>query len=250
MERAKRLLQIAEWILFACIPFLAAIRSVNPDTYTNPLSKEILKFLSNWPLSVILWVSIIGLVVKIANQEIFGKLITSRNEVKKILDSLHEIVFKDVDESQWFKHRVTLFKAYKPFLRKARSLKIFARSGTAYSGSKSSFKIDDTKAETNEGIAGQAWFINAQLTVTDLPEWPEQQTPIRFEYAQKGFLPMDKAAQLELKSRSITATVVRNREGKKWGVLVVDSPDPQGITDSSGKTALARLGAEFLTRML
>jgi hypothetical protein len=252
----RRLFHITEWVLLASVPVLAGIRSVNPATYEDPL-KAIIIFLANRPLSFLFWISIAGIFFKFINQEVIGKYVQNRQEIKKILDSLHEIYFQSVPKEELFKHRTTLFKAYRSLLTRRRNhLKIFERSGTAYLGSKTCFRIDDNREDINEGIAGRAWFINAKCTVNDLPEWPEmgstgpQQNPTCFEYAKRGFVSIERAGQLTVKSRSFIATVVRNREGDRWGVLILDSRDPDGITDAPDRTALVTLGAALLTRML
>src|SRR6266446_7661311 len=150
----KRFLPPIEWILFACVPLFAAIRSINLDNYESLLLKETLKLFVNWPLSSIIWISIIALALKFINQELIAKRITNQEKIKKILDSLHETAFSNISEDQLYQHRVTLFKASKPILRKKKYLKIIARSGETYLASNTSFIIDDNNEDSNEGIAG------------------------------------------------------------------------------------------------
>jgi hypothetical protein len=107
----------------------------------------------------------------------------------------------------------------------------------------------------NEGVAGKAWFINASATILNLPLWPESPNgakdyDIRREYAERGLLSMQKAVRLNVKSRSITATVVRSPIGKKWGVLVLDSRHPDGVSDNAEKQALVELSAAIMSTIV
>lgn len=133
---------------------------------------------------------------------------------------------------------------------------MFARSGTAYHRSRTFLRINDEVETANEGLAGKAWFINATVTQLNLPAWPDANRAIssdwssRKEYAERGFLTVDKAEGLNVKSRSVTATVVRSAIGKKWGVLVLDSRDPQGVSDAPDKKALMDLAADIMSNVV
>ncbi len=187
-------------------------------------------------------------------QEVLGGRIANRGEIKRVLDSFQESFFRGVPSQDQFKHRATLFKARKNLAGQAQYLKVFARSGTAYQKSRTWFRINDESSHpsANEGVAGRAWFTNSQVTVTDLPLWSKAGNPSKDaecqRYARDGFLSVETAAQLEIKSRSISATVVRNRAGQRWGVLVLDSQEPDGIAMTSEKDAMFSLVADLVAR--
>lgn len=187
-------------------------------------------------------------------QEVLGGRIANRGEIKRVLDSFQESFFRSVPSQDQFKHRATLFKARKNLAGQAQYLKVFARSGTAYQKSRTWFRINDESSDpsANEGVAGRAWFTNSQITVTDLPLWPNAGNPSKDaecqRYARDGFLSLETAARLEIKSRSISATVVRNRAGQRWGVLVLDSQEPDGISMTSEKDAMFSLVADLVAR--
>lgn len=248
------LLQYAEWFALGLLSVLSAARYVNPADYPEPV-QAILKFLAGRSFALILWLSIGIFLMRIVNQQLLERS-ASFNQVKSVLDSLHKNYFKDVPQEELFQHRATLFKAKKYVLGRLRYLEIFARSGTTFQKSATYFKINDEHESKNEGIAGWAWFTNAMPTVTDLAEWPAnpnpnmQEDPVAEEYAKKGKLSVEKASVLNVKSRSVTAIPVRSSSGKKWGVLVVDSRNPNGISTASDKKALVELSADILTQIV
>jgi hypothetical protein len=97
-----------------------------------------------------------------------GERVSNRKGIKRILDALQKAFFQDTQSDELYKHRVTLFKACKkyrfiPFGR-LRYLRVYARSGTRYQNSTTFFCIDDEFESANEGVAGQAWFKDAQVT--------------------------------------------------------------------------------------
>jgi len=88
--------------------------------------------------------------------------------VKAVLDALEEACFNTVAPGERYFNRVTIFKA-SWFGRK---LKPYCRAGDRYQHGISSFRINNDDEAQNEGLAGQAWFRNATVTVGDLPALP------------------------------------------------------------------------------
>jgi hypothetical protein len=253
VARFKVLLQFAEWVLVFVLTLLTATRNVDPEDQEQPI-RAVLTFIHGKLFTYIFWTALSILVVKVVNAVIQHK--TGRSDtIQNVLNSLHKQYFSGVPENELFQHRATLFKAKKFFSLRPNYLQVFARSGTAYQRSKTYLRIDDENENRNEGIAGKAWFINASASVYDLPSWPETWSSgtdfaRRKEYAERGLLSVEKAASLNVKSRSITATVVRTATGRKWGVLVLDSRDPAGILNVPEKKALAELSAEIMRNMV
>ncbi len=219
--------KLLEWIPGSLLVVLIAIRASYPQPPPSP--QGLLHFLHIQLLESYVFVNaiLVGLTLS-------GKLLQEivypvrKAQVKGILDALAETYFKDEPEAQKYFHRVTLFRAR---LRK-RFLVAYCRSGVQYQGGIQWLKINSDNENANEGIAGRAWFTNTTVAVADLPECPDpwnngdQRCQ---EYVQRGGIPAKKAARLHVKSRSLLATPVRNTKGAQWGVLVLDSREPDGI---------------------
>lgn len=253
-DRSRRWARYLGWVAVSLLTLLSAIRYASPTEQEQPL-RSILEYIQGHYFSAVLILAIIILGLNFL-QEVLERWATDRRKLKQVLDSAHKVCFRGVPEERLYLHRVTLFKASRRRSVPGAYLKIFARSGTAFQRSDTRLLIDDERLDGNEGVAARAWFTNAQATVVNLPAWPEHPNPDHLndplcnEYATKGLIPINKAARLTVKSRSIDATVVRKPSGERWGVLVLDSQEPDGISDSPEKKALVALTADLLTRML
>lgn len=250
MGRLKQFVQILEWIAAGFIPVVAAFRTYDISEYKGVLSSP-LGLVQESAVLIIFWLATTMIACKVLQASIDHST-ARREEIKRILDALHKNFFQDVPGEERFRHRVTLFKAkrYWTFGR-FRYLSVFARSGTQFQKSKTWFAINDECEDENEGVAGRAWFLDAMFTVTDLPNWRDgvnynENVQCR-RYAEDGHLSLAKSESLEIKSRSISAVVVRNKAGERWGVLVLDSQEPQGISMDPVKKAMFNLVADLLT---
>ena len=265
-SRVRRLVTLFQWILAASLPVITAMqKAFDPATMQGEIRRILVGALHAHFVTLVLGISVLGVVLK-GIEAGLDRWATQQGAIKAVLDSAHKVYFEDVPEDARYLHRVTLFKARRHlrdlgFLNSdgwKRRLRVFARSGTAYQQSKTLFRVDDENEEQNEGIAGRAWFINAQCTVCDLPEWPNGSTAgadpgvgeARSTYARKSYLSADKAGRLNVKSRSIGAHVVRHRTGDRWGVLVFDSKEPNGLSDRPEKVALMRLTSVLLQELV
>lgn len=63
-------------------------------------------------------------------------------------------------------------------------------------------------------------------------------------------MPLSKTKRLNVKSRSIAATPIRNLDGKRWGVLVVDSRNPDDFLDNSKNKELFESIAATIEKLL
>ncbi|MCY4381692.1 MAG: GAF domain-containing protein [Nitrospinae bacterium] len=173
----------------------------------------------------------------------------SKTSYKSALNILRDALFKNMPPDEMFHHRATLFKAN----RRETKLKFFCRSGTQYQRNVQSFQINNDNEMQNEGIAGQAWFKDTTLNYSDLPkissQWRDDDDTCK-EYAKAGHLPLGKAKRLNVKSRSIAATPIRNLDGKRWGVLVVDSRNPDDFLDNSKNKELFESIAANIEKLL
>lgn len=254
--KIPRVLQILEDIAVTFLSLFFALRYAGPTWHEGALGAHVAWLTSNWfEFATVLTVFITG--SKISRYAL-GDRLTNRKEIKGVLDSLHKSFFQGIDNEDQFKHRVTLFKAYGRFRYvpwgRLRFLRVYARSGTRYQQSATCFEIDDESESGNQGVAGRAWFTDAQATVADLPCWPDSvvrgNDKICQKYAKDGNITIELANNLGIKSRSISATVVRNKSGERWGVLVLDSREPAGVALNQEKKAMVALVADLLSPQL
>lgn len=239
-------------IAITLLPIVSAAALVKPDTYQEPW-RSVLGYVDTYQLGATISLAVLSAVLEYAQEALEGWT-PDRRRLKQIVDAIHAAYFKDVPQESLYLHRVTLFKAGPWWKTRKTRLEIYERSGTAFAHSRTWFSVSDEDEPANQGAAGRAWFVNAQVTITDLPEWPQDPADsalgVKKVYADRGWLPVQKAEQLTVKSRSVDATVLRESSGRRWGVLVVDSREPQGVSDSEEKRALVALAADLLMRTL
>jgi hypothetical protein len=246
-----RFLQITEDVATFLLYLVFAIRYAGSKTFEGTFGAH-LRWISEHGFAFGTSLAFYVLVSKVVRY-FAGDRSNNRKQIKRILDALQKAFFQDVQSDELFKHRVTLFRACRSYwflpVGRYKYLRLYARSGTRYQNSATFFCIDGESEGANEGVAGQAWFRDAQVTAPNLSAWPDgdasETNPVCQSYLEGGYLPFDKTKSLQIKSRSISATVVRNKAGERWGVLVLDSRDPNGIQLNSEKRALISLVAEW-----
>ncbi|MCH7870556.1 MAG: hypothetical protein IID33_02540 [Planctomycetes bacterium] len=134
--------------------------------------------------------------------------------------------FRDDPETD---HRLTIFLADADESK----LQIVARSSEATAGSRTSWSIDPDVPSKCEGIAGLAWYHNAQILVPgkNEPELPDVSRACSDaeidDYARRTFVTPEQVRERKWPARSFAALVLRSG-GKRLGVLVLDSVSPSG----------------------
>ncbi|MBX6966024.1 hypothetical protein [Alcaligenes faecalis] len=112
------------------------------------------------------------------------------------------------------------------------------RSGHMSKKTAIAFHVSDDSDKT-EGIAGKAWACGEALCVTDLPvmDSNSKDRPKKL-YAGKTYCDVRMIEDYISRSRNMPCSIVATpveRHGKIWGIVVVDSRYPQGVTDSAVK---------------
>ncbi len=126
-------------------------------------------------------------------------------------------------------HRLTLYCAD----RKQAKLRIFARSGEATRNSGTCWQIDPNDRNRCQGVAGVGWYLNSTMFVPERGEEPlpdiSRESTSRDEesYAARTFVTCEDVRRNRWKARSFATLTVRV-DGRRWGVLVLDSVDPEG----------------------
>ncbi|MGO3345772.1 MAG: hypothetical protein ACTIM4_06960 [Marinomonas sp.] len=179
-------------------------------------------------------------------------------QIQFILDQYQDRVFNHISDDPRDHNRVTLFQVKKRcFLKKHWSSKKtlrpsgkhprfssylvpVLRSGHLSKKTNALFYVSD-KSDECEGIAGQAWGKGGTTVATDLPElkYDKNNTPSRRSinnYARATYSDLKLVDQYienkRITPRSIAAIPVEVN-GEPWGVVVLDSRRPHGVTDNS-----------------
>lgn len=191
--------------------------------------------------------------------------------VQSVIDQLREFAFIADGGKPSHYHRVTVFKrvSFKFFVWPWRSpiwpwgigrgpfsgwLVPVARSGHTTKRTKTVFLAPDD-ADFAEGMAGLAWSCNDLVHKADLPDL-EQTVPqesIEVYSLQTGLSVEMTQKRMEAglpTARSFLAMSIEV-SNKKWGVVVLDSRDPNGIKKPNGRNYLMySVMAKFLGRLL
>ncbi|MBF8774453.1 MULTISPECIES: GAF domain-containing protein [Pseudomonas] len=194
------------------------------------------------------------------------------NKLKSILNGYQKGAFKGDDPFLKDRDRVTIFKYkkrslftrhwssssfFKPWGKNpvfASYLIPFMRSGHISQRSKASFYTSDDPDKA-EGVAGKAWACNRPIVLNDLPNLTlKSLARDKASYAQLTFTEVamvDKCLNEGKKlPRSIAAIPIESN-GVVWGVVVLDSGNPLGVTTDSvtNYSLTVALIGELLERM-
>ena len=146
-------------------------------------------------------------------------------KLKKVLNHVVERRFTQQDRAV-YDYRATLFKVRSCWLCGS-WLGIVARSGDLYPQRTTVFSIDAKNKKYNTGIAGECWRRKDETIIAKLPELtegsPSEDAQNQFKTA--GYLADCEYQRMSVKSTVLLATGIRVA-GKVWGVLVLDSTDP------------------------
>ncbi|WP_421684489.1 GAF domain-containing protein [Stutzerimonas urumqiensis] len=174
-------------------------------------------------------------------------------KIQFILDGYHGGIFSSSDPRDH--HRVTLFKHHRRILRKrhwqrttklrfwgerkllAEYLAPYLRSGHLTQNSKTMFYIDSDNSDRSEGVAGMAWSRREVAHIEGLPNIHETssiRTKEKYANATKTSVKLLEKYLSEGRCppRSIAAIPIECH-GNLWGVLVLDSRDANGVTQTS-----------------
>jgi hypothetical protein len=245
--RGQRRLAIAKWVTWlgpGAIALLSLLREQYP-TATGGRIRDLLwgQYL-DWHIWVVVGITL-AIVAAKAGQEYLEATDVAR--LKRMLDTMHATYFSGVPESERYHNRVTLFRAN----RNRTLLLAVCRSGSQFQRNIQPLAISDDVEVANEGVAGLAWFTDSTVMRAQLPAPPESwdaEDPACQEYASQGLMPIDKAGRLNVRSRSILATPIRDSKGTRWGVLVLDSRAPDGVDPN--KQPMATAFAAAISNML
>jgi hypothetical protein len=174
------------------------------------------------------------------------------NVVHVILDQLRNSALQFNPQDPIHYHRVTLFKRVqwlwcRKFWPWDGWLVAVERSGHTTRNRVSFFRAPD-EADKAEGIAGRVWASDATFKTENLPDISEVSPEADVKvYADRANISVETVRKRLPKARSIGGFPIEVK-GKRWGVLILDSRNPQAITEL-GEAMLTPMG-KTLSKLL
>lgn len=218
------------------IPVLSATIAMSPERFesTHPLLADLATWADNWAwLAILVCSCVVGgcawVVRRLGDPRYHATVV-------QVLNQFRDGVFGGVDGDSAH-HRVTLFKHRRfrmlGFDIKAKGWPLsgwlipVARSGHTSQKTKVAFLVPDN-TDRAQGVAGRAWAaLNQTASVANLPDVRSNASPsdIR-QYAQKTNVSESWVEKKRPGTRSMMAFTIEAPVGIPWGVLVVDSRNP------------------------
>lgn len=191
--------------------------------------------------------------------------------VHKLLDKYRGMVFTITDQDAEHEHRLTLFRRtccllwiwpfrcrFWPWGKRrfpwSGWLAPVERSGQTTQRTGTVFLVPDD-ADNVEGVAGQTWSRNKVVHVKNLPDLSTTPTPEQIaEYARNTWVSEDWVKQRLRSGKPFSRClygVPIEVDGERWGVIILDSRNPDSIKPNSPKfSANMKLLPMFLEELL
>ncbi len=173
-----------------------------------------------------------------------------RHDLGRIHEALDQIAarhFPNADLSQ-YRVRATLFKKRRAWLLGC-WLGAVDRSGENYRRLRSIFSVNDNIESENTGVAGLCYWTEMTVCLEVKPVDDEPTPAQTGDYKSKTHLTDEEYDCLLLKSCFFLATCIKVN-GKKWGVLVLDTNDPNAAPSSKTMEKRRRGELEHATGLL
>ena len=214
------------------------LATVVASTKADPSRWRLLSEILEW-LQQTAWVTTPSLAIVLILTPVIRTMISPPwvwDTVHHLLDRFQEYVFEK-ESGPLHHHRVTLLKYTRLRLRLCRWpwsgwLVPVERSGHTTRRNRTTFLAPDD-ADQAEGIAGQTWARNRVVVVNALPEISENPPcDVLAEYTERTFVVVAWWQRHRQHARSFCGIPVEVK-GKLWGVIVLDSRNPEGIDENA-----------------
>lgn len=163
-----------------------------------------------------------------------------KRTMRNYLDLLRELYFPYEGGGSSPKHRVSLFlptnwprRGFIRYPSVNKHLALYARSGLPEK-SAVSWRMPSSRRRQFDGIVGWVYANGVRFDSDDkggLPDYDKGTKQEQETYRRKTFVDKRKVKRLNIKSRSYKAFLVQNRSSEKVGVLVIESEEPNGLTE-------------------
>ena len=159
-----------------------------------------------------------------------------RARIEKALNAIVDRHLGGSDDEEC-DYRATLFKQRRCW-GVGSWLGIVARSGEKYRRMRTIFSVHHSDHKQNTGIAGECWWREKTIFLVVDPTDDDGDTGIAIErirkYKKNTFLADEEYESMTVKGCIFLATCIKI-DGKKWGVLLLDSTDPKLAPDAESK---------------
>lgn len=189
-----------------------------------------------YPIPIIIAASIIFINIRKVLKESIAK-----KTMHNFLNFLHEKFFPHGFSGLDKEFRVSLFTPtrwlkwrFLPYPCLNKYLVLYTRSGDIFPKSKVSWDATTSENEARfDGIAGYAWATGNFVNKPNLPDFDGGGEAEQTLYLEQTYLSTEKAAKLNIRSRSYQALVIKNRSDEKVGLLMMESEKPDGLESLS-----------------
>ncbi|WP_216906814.1 hypothetical protein [Synechococcus sp. CCY 0621] len=228
------MLQVVILIYIACAGLLGAVNgsSALPIPFiSNASHGTFLADLANWanpwqPVVLPILSTVLPLLEALARSSTPWKWVA----IQSCLDEFARAVYSSRDHQNDFEyqHRATIYRVQygcvamlKPPWHKY--FVPIARSGTVTKNTRSIFRFSDHPNDM-EGVVGQAWCMNGRwVEIKDVPTpHPTMTDKEKQDYFNLVRVPVDKAIEMNYNAKAYAAISIE-LNGKRWGVLILDS---------------------------
>jgi hypothetical protein len=239
-------LSATQWLGVGLTTLVGGVLKTDPSKW-SPVLGEVLGWIQDNSWWLIVTLGGLALLARLRSGMIGAPWVWKT--VQRVLEALRKDAFEISEGDPVHAHRVTLFKRARWRWRVGPSrcdywpwgawrapwsgwLVPVVRSGHTTQRSEAVFLAPDD-ADSGERIAGQVWAQDKTVSLDDLPDLsnnPGEQAIL--EYAQRAWLP-ERWVRARLKNRKPFARALCGIpvevNGKRWGVLILDSRNPTGI---------------------
>lgn len=221
--------QVAEVVFTVLLVSLGAAIKVDAQSIRarSDFFADLLVGVQDWAW-VLLVVFPLVLLVAVGAKKLLGPPWIWR-AVHSLLTEYREYVFSDIQEAAPHHHRVTLFRKRFDFWFLPGWLMCVERSGHTTRKRIPIFKAPADNPDEAEGVAGTTWVENRIIPVNDLPDLSSNFYEAQImEYAGKSWVSEEWVRKHRPLARSLCGIPVEVK-GKPFGVIVLDSRNPDGI---------------------
>ena len=235
-SRTHRILVVIRGVFAGTVPVLSAAIAIDAEKHesTRPLLATTATLADNWA-----W---LGILACSCLTGIFAWLIRGLGDPRlhavadEVLNRFRDGVFGR-DDGDYAHHRVTLFKhhRFRPFGFNLKEdgwplsgwLVPLARSGHTAQKTNVRFLAPDN-TDKAQGVAGRAWAARSgTASATKLPDVQRNTRALDIrQYAEQTNVPESWVRKRSPRARSLVGFTIETPDGKPWGVLVVDSTNP------------------------
>lgn len=234
----------------------------DPATFTRPLVKDLIQLTHDHGFWVNPALILLGALFSWANLYIGPK--HSWHVIEAILKEQRNLFFGNLNDEPEHNHKATLFMWkrglwFKPLSWRVGGYLVAVAHFSERKRSIPNFKAPINSPDLAEGVVGKAWQNNQPVYKPNLPDLNvERPTDLEFtRYAKETNMPLKWVRENWQKAQKESASMARSYTawpievgGKAWGVLVIDSTNPDRISVNRNTKKLFKKYTDLLSLAL